>query len=259
MATGTTTDFSLRAGDVTLRGSVTGATALAPPRSSRSSRSPRPPRLLALHGGGQSSRRGVQYLLDGLANGGVPSASFDFSGHGESSGEVAGSSLRERMAQAASVAAHVAPQEPLSLMATSMGGHIACRLIERLNPPALVLFCPAAYTAQAEDAPFGPVFQGILRATTDYASSPAFTALEQFEGRLLLVHGTDDAVIPAQVLEQYAHRARRAKSVEVVRLAGAGHKLHAWLPAHEEDHRRVLDAVLRTLAPARGTAATPAG
>ncbi len=235
MSVATTTDFSLSAGAAALRGSVTRGMAHGPPR------------LLALHGGGQSSRHGVRYLLDGLARGGVPSASLDFSGHGESSGQVEGSSLRERMEQAAAVAAHVAPQQPMSLMATSMGGHIACRLIERLNPPALVLFCPAAYTAQAEGAPFGPRFQAILRATTDYASSPAFTALEHFEGRLLLVHGTAEAVIPAQVLEQYEHRARRAKSLEVVRLAGAGHKLHEWLPAHDEDQRRVLGAVLRTL------------
>jgi len=123
-------------------------------------------------------------------------------------------------------------------------------LIPVLNPSALVLFCPAAYVAEAEDAPFGPRFQGVLRATRDedYAASPAFAALDRFEGRLLLVLGGEDAVIPAEVLAQYAQRARRAKSVEVLRLAGAGHKLHEWLPAHPRDHARVLEAALRTLA-----------
>ena len=234
MATGTT-DFSLAVGAVTLRGTVThgGAEGM--------------PRLLAMHGGGQSSRRGVQYLLSGLAQAGVPSASFDFQGHGDSTGRVEGSSLRERVAQAAAVAAHVAPGHAISLMASSMGGHVACGLMERLQPPALVLFCPAAYAAEAGDAPFGPRFQAVLRSTVDYAASPAFTALERFEGRLLLVFGTEDTVIPAQVLAQYESRAVRAKSVEVVRLQGAGHKLHEWLPAHPQDHRRVLEAVRRTL------------
>lgn len=230
-----TEDFSLAAGAATLRGTVT-----------RGGADP-VPRLLAMHGGGQSSRRGVQYLLSSLAEAGVSSASFDFQGHGESTGQVEGSSLRERIAQATAVAAHVAPGRPMSLMATSMGGHIACALIERLDPPALVLFCPAAYAAQAEDTPFGPRFQSVLRATTDYAMSPAFTALERFEGRLLLVFGSEDAVIPAQVLSQYERRAGRAKSVEVVRLRGAGHKLHEWLPAHEQDRSTVLDALLRTV------------
>ncbi|HEX7865898.1 MAG TPA: alpha/beta fold hydrolase [Variovorax sp.] len=228
-------DFSVATGTLDLRGSVT-------PNSAGDV-----PRVLALHGGGQSSRRGIQYLLDGLARGGVSGASFDFSGHGESPGQVEGSSLGQRVAQAMAVADHVAPQRPMSLIGTSMGGHIACSLIERLQPPALVLFCPAAYLAQAQDAPFGPQFQSILRSTVDYASSPAFTALEGFEGRLLLVYGTADAVIPAQVLEQYERRARRARSVEVIRLAGAGHKLHDWLQAHPQDHDRVLDAALRTL------------
>lgn len=240
------TDFSLPVGAVTLRGTVThGGVDDAP-------------RLLAMHGGGQSSRRGVQYLLGGLADADVSSASFDFQGHGESTGQIEGSSLRERAAQAAAVAAHLAPRRAMSLMATSMGGHVACALIARLNPPALVLFCPAAYAAQAEDAPFGPGFQAVLRSTVDYAASPAFAALERFEGRLLLVFGTEDAVIPAQVLNQFERRALRARSVEVVRLAGAGHKLHEWLAARPQDHWQVLDAVRRTLhAAAEDTAALP--
>ncbi|WP_432728939.1 alpha/beta hydrolase [Variovorax sp. W6] len=228
-------DFSVASRAHTLRGTITNNSAGDAPR------------LLALHGGGQSSRRGIHYLLAGLAHAGVPGASFDFSGHGESTGQVEGSSLNERVAQALAVAGHVAPGRAISLIGTSMGGHIACSLIERLQPPALVLFCPAAYVAQAQDAPFGPSFQGILRSTVDYASSPVFTALEGFEGRLLLVYGTEDAVIPTQVLDQYESRARRAKSVEVVRLEGAGHKLHDWLQSHPRDHDRVLDAALRTL------------
>lgn len=228
-------DFSVPSGAHTLRGTITGNAAGDAPR------------LLALHGGGQSSRRGIQYLLAGLARAGLASAAFDFSGHGESTGQVEGSSLNERVAQAMAVAGHVAPGRRLSLIGTSMGGHVACSLVERLRPPALMLFCPAAYVAEAQDAPFGPSFQGILRSTVDYASSPAFTALESYEGRLLLVYGSEDAVIPAQVLAQYERRARRAKSVEVVRLEGAGHKLHDWLQAHPRDHERVLGAMLRAL------------
>jgi pimeloyl-ACP methyl ester carboxylesterase len=230
-------DFSVPSGAHTLRGTITGNAAGDAPG------------LLALHGGGQSSRRGIQYLLAGLARAGVASAAFDFSGHGESTGQVEGSSLNERVAQAMAVAGHVAPGRPLSLIGTSMGGHVACSLIEWLQPLALMLFCPAAYVAEAQDAPFGPRFQAILRSSVDYASSPAFAALDRFEGRLLLVYGTADAVIPAQVLDQYERRARRAKSVEVVRLEGAGHKLHDWLQSHPDDHDRVLGAALRTLAP----------
>ena len=240
-------DFSVDAADQTLRGTVTGNAAGDAPS------------VLALHGGGQSSRRGIQYLLSALARDGVASASFDFSGHGDSTGQVEGSSLNERMAQALAVAGHVAPGRLLSLIGTSMGGHVACSLIERLQPPALVLFCPAAYVAPAQDAPFGPSFQQILRSTVDYASSPAFTALEGFEGRLLLVHGTQDAVIPAQVLDQYERRARRAESVEVVRLEGAGHKLHDWLQSRPRDNGLVLDAVLRTLAPEARRQSAPGG
>lgn len=128
-----------------------------------------------------------------------------------------------------------------------MGGHIACTLISRLSPPALVLFCPAAYATAAQEATFGPRFQSVLRSTVDYAGSPAFSALEQFEGKLLLVYGTSDSVIPAEVFEQYERRATRAKQVEVVRLPGVGHRVHDWLRSHPEEYKNVLDSVLQTL------------
>lgn len=54
-----------------------------------------------MHGGGQSSRLGAQYLLSGLAVAGVACASFAFQGHGDSTGRVEGSSLRERAGWAA--------------------------------------------------------------------------------------------------------------------------------------------------------------
>jgi len=209
------------------------------------------PVLMSLHGGGTARHTGVHYLMQPLAEAGFPGVAFDFSGHGDSSGQVQGSALNHRVAQARAVASHLAMRPPLALIGTSMGGHIACRLIEHSKPRALVLFCPAAYSAEAETVPFGPAFQQVLRGTTDFRASPAFDALETFEGRLLVVYGDEDTVIPKAVQQQYAERARRARCVEVVRLPGAPHRLHGWLESEAQAAARqhVVERMIATLPP----------
>ncbi|MDP4078345.1 alpha/beta fold hydrolase [Acidovorax sp. A1169] len=227
--------FQLPFRDVQLRGTTTHS----PSHSA--------PRTVALHGGGASSRLGYQPLLDFLADRGHSSVAFDFAGQGESAGDLAASGLRDRAQQALAVVDFLKMPQAVSLIASSMGGHIACSLIEALAPPALVLYCPAAYEAAALEVPFGPAFQQVIRATSDFAASPAFDALERFEGRLLLVLGAEDAVIPRQVEDQYIRRARKARSVEVLRLDGAGHHLHAWLRERPQEAARVAQRVLATL------------
>lgn len=219
------TPFSVAHGSHLLQGSIWGRTAAAAAL----------PRLLSLHGGGVATdHRRVDYLLQPLAVQGFAAAAFDCVGHGATGGSLMGSSLADRHAQATTVAEHFGfgtTCQPLALMATSMGGHTACQLLDRLQPRALVLFCPAAYTAAAEHQRFGPAFQQTLRATTDFADAPAWAALRRFRGRLLCVWGTEDAVIPPAVVQGYSDAARSARSVEVVRLPGVGHALHVWLQA----------------------------
>jgi alpha-beta hydrolase superfamily lysophospholipase len=55
------------------------------------------PSVVSFHGTGTAAHRGrVRYVLDHLAAGGVSSACFDFSGHGESSGTFETATLRQR-------------------------------------------------------------------------------------------------------------------------------------------------------------------
>ena len=202
-----------------------------------------------MHGGGQSSRQGYRPLLGFLADHGHTAAAFDFSGQGESLGALSASSLDDRAAQVLAVATHLNAPPPVSLIASSMGAHIACSLIPQLAPDALVLFCPAAYEEAARSLAFGPAFQQSIRSTRAdaFAASPAFGALAQFRGRLLLVLGEKDAVIPREVEHGYVTCARRASSVEVIRLADAGHHLHAWLEGRPAERDRVFARVLATL------------
>lgn len=187
------------------------------------------PRLLSLHGGGQTDHRRMDYLLQPLAAAGWSSAAFDHIGHGATGGSLLGSSLDDRLAQARSVIAALGLQRPDALIASSMGGHTACSLLDSLQPRALILYCPAAYVSAAQDQPFGPAFQQTLRSSSDFAASPAFAVLRRFRGHVLLVWGEHEQVIPPAVQQLYADSARAAAGLDIVHLPGADHSLHLWL------------------------------
>jgi fermentation-respiration switch protein FrsA (DUF1100 family) len=205
------------------------------------------PSVLALHGGGTSDRHGTVYLLKHLADHGISSIAFDFVGHGDSTGELIGSSLRDRYLQGEAVARALNLSSPSSLIGTSMGGHVACTLLDVLQPRNLILFCPAAYARDAQHLKFGPDFQQALRRTVDFSDSPAFTSLRQFEGSLLLVHGVDDETIPADVTQLYERSAPKATTINIIRLCSVGHKLHDYLRKPSDTADRVMREIVRII------------
>ncbi|WP_353681926.1 alpha/beta fold hydrolase [Thiomonas sp. 13-64-67] len=206
------------------------------------------PYVLFLHGGGISTTsEGVRYLRLALANAGVVSVAFDFFGLGKSGGILEDSSLQRRREETLSVVESLRPRRPRAIVATSMAGHTACRLLEDLNTEALVLFCPAAYDASAETARFGSEFRRVIRSTQDFSRSPAFAALSRYWGRLLVFYGTDDVVIPHEVQERYISSAVNAQNVESVLLTDVGHKLHVWLATHTSDRLAVCSRVIDAL------------
>ena len=195
------------------------------------------PRVLSFHGTGRTaSRGGIRYLLETL---GAPSACFDFSGHGESSGSFEESTLRKRIDEAAEAARVLCPPSPRAILGTSMGAHIAAVLTPRLRPRTLVFFCPAAYPTAVDDVPVTT-----LRPTS--LSSPAFAALRDFDGTLLIVAGREDTVAGPEIVEAYLRSAPAAAS-KVIWLKGCGHAVHPWLREHETERVMVLDEIARAI------------
>jgi pimeloyl-ACP methyl ester carboxylesterase len=239
---------AIKSGASVLRSALTVAHGPALLHGSVLSQDPQqPPRLLSLHGGGQTDHRRMDYLLAPLAAAGWSSAAFDHIGHGATGGSLLGSSLSDRLAQARSVITALGLQRPAALMASSMGGHTACCLLDVLQPQALILYCPAAYVSAAEDQPFGPAFQHTLRTSTDFAASPAFAALRRFRGHVLLVWGEHEQVIPPAVQQLYADNARAAASLDIVRLPGADHRLHLWLQQQAEQAAALQQRIAQLL------------
>lgn len=182
------------------------------------------PKALFLHGAGQATKERALPLAEELAASGFDSVLFDFSGHGESTGELLTSSLSKRVSEAKAVAAHF-QFVPETLVAFSMGGHIALELLKEWPIRSLILFYPAIYADEATAVSFGEGFSDIIRVPESWRRASIVDNLEDFEGTLLIVVGGNDAVIPRGVIQLLESKAIHASKKEVCVVPNVGHAL----------------------------------
>lgn len=194
---------------------------------------------VVLHGAGKSSRMRFTRLRRALNERGIPTVAFDFVGHGETGGELIGSSLHDRTEQAAAVIRKAA-EEPLTLIGASMSGHTAIKLTEMFRVDHLVLLVPAVYTARAYRLPFGPVFQSTIRVPGSWKDSDAWDILSNFQGNLLVIAAEDDPVIPKEVVERIYGSAKKARR-RLLHVVPGSH--HIGLFPRDEDISRAADMI----------------
>lgn len=197
---------------------------------------------LSLHGGGPSSKETTDYLVPTFARAGYSWASLDFSGQGRSSGPLAESSLERRLGEAVDLCTHL-DMAPLVLIGTSMGGSIATKLTEVLPVDRLILFCPAAYSVAAWGLRFGHGFTQEIRRPNSFLDTDAAEVCGRFRGRVLLVFGDQDEVIPPAVQTLYKTAFHRAESVTFVEIPGCPHPIHRWLEYRHQEKQRLLTRV----------------
>lgn len=187
---------------------------------------------LCLHGAGQADRKRFFQLRRLLANKGIGSCSFDFVGHGETGGNLIGSSLESRVAQASAVIDSQEILQPLSIVASSMGGHVAIKLMERYEIENLVLLAPAVYGAKSYGVPFGPAFTEVIRGPFSWRETDVWKILENYKGNLLIFEAEKDQIIPHEVIKRIYDSAENAKSRKVEIIEDATHSLAKWLDEH---------------------------
>jgi len=199
------------------------------------------PRLLVLHGAGQSNRERFRQIREHFFASGIGSVAFDCIGHGETGGDLKQSSLQSRTAQACAVIEALAMPQPFSVLAGSMGGYTAVTLLRRYGIANLILVVPAMYAAEAYAVPFNAGFTEIIRRPKSWESSDGWDLLSRFTGRLLLVAGERDRVIPPAVIQGIYEAAKNAKERTLFVAPGASHIVLTDLRAHAPDQ---LDRVL---------------
>ncbi|MFE6485057.1 alpha/beta hydrolase [Streptomyces sp. NPDC057757] len=206
--------------------------------------------VVLLHGAGVGNKERLLPLLEEFVARGCRGLALDFSGHGESSGELGELSLKRRFEQAVAVIdASVPADAPLILVGFSMSGQTVADLAGhyRERAAALGLCAPAVYGATAWPVPFGDgtgLFSEIIRTPDSWRRAPALDVLRAYTGRAVLAVPGTDTVIPPAVTEAVAESLASRSRFTRLELPGADHMLGLWFRDHAEDRRRFVDALL---------------
>ncbi|MEU6085851.1 alpha/beta fold hydrolase [Streptomyces sp. NPDC047085] len=218
-------------------------------------RAGRPGRATAvlLHGAGNGSKERLLPLLGDFTAQNCHALAFDFSGHGESTGELAELSLRRRCEQAVAVIdAHAPADAPLILVGFSMSGQTVSDLVRHYGRrvAAVALCAPAVYAPEAWAVPFGNGdgrFSEIIRTPGSWRKAPALETLRSYEGRAVLAVPGTDTVIPPEVTEALQDALSARAEYTRLELPDADHWLGLWFRDHAEDRRRLTAALLSGL------------
>ena len=205
------------------------------------------PTIICLHGGGPAGKDATAYLAAVLQQAGQSVIRFDFSGHGESTGKMTESSLAKRLLETKAVLDYFNLHDGISVIGTSMGGYIACKLIKEAGIENLILFGPAAYSTKAWDVPFGAGFTEIIREENSFLQSDILELLAHFHGKALLVTGEHDEIIPLQVTARYVQALSQCRDFERLVIPDCPHPIHRWLLKHPEVRLEIEQKVVRFL------------
>jgi uncharacterized protein len=207
-----------------------------------------PPQLLILHGAGNSCRQNFRWLREELWTAGISSAAFDFIGHGDTGGDLKSSSLISRTRQACTMIDRLGLKQPLALMGVSMSGYTAVKLLEHYRVKRLILVVPAMYTAQAYKTPFNNGFSDIIRRPQSWIHSDAWQILAGYRGRLLVVAGEKDRIIPHGVITRIYDAAVNASERELYVAPKASHFVFTDLRSENpEQFEYIFRRICKTL------------
>lgn len=197
------------------------------------------PTALFLHGGSTSLKDRIRYFAEHFVEKWIPLMAIDFSWHGESTGKLNESSLQKRINEAHAAMEYMHPEKKLTIIGSSMGGHIALELIKTWRVETVILFCPAVYSDESVPLQFDGWFTEAIRKEHSWEHSSLFEMLQDFYGRLFIIIGTEDTVIPPWVLAKLIASATKVRQKELIFIPGAWHGIHSWLETHPDDFAHV--------------------
>jgi pimeloyl-ACP methyl ester carboxylesterase len=204
------------------------------------------PKALFVHGGWKAGKERVLYIMEFLVSLWYNSLSFDFSWHGESTGDLKESSLERRYKQATYMMSLCDPSSDLIVVWSSMWWEIAIRLLASGRVGSLLLFCPAVYSQDVYSLSFDQSFSDAIRVPGSWKNNITHV-LPDYKGRLLVVIWDQDDVIPPEIIIQIDQQATNTKAKEILHIPGAPHAIHIWLGEHDDDREHVLNAIQKIL------------
>jgi len=201
---------------------------------------------LILHGAGTASKTRTYPLAKDLSASGFDVISFDFSGHGESSGDIRELSLERRHAQAAGIIESLVDSDRrLTLVGFSMSGQTIGDLLashgDRID--RIALCSPAVYPQNAWTIPFTGEFSKAIRIDDAWRNSRALEQFIRFKGRAVLVIPGEDLVIPSAVTFEIECALQTHADFVGITFGEATHRIGEWLENHPESRRHLVRAL----------------
>ena len=202
--------------------------------------------FIYFHGAGRSAKERAKEFFDESLFNTVPSiVTFDFSGHGERTGELKHSSLKQRAHEAQTAIELYTTKKQLTVCGSSMGGYIALKMLSLYDIKNVILFAPALYDKQAFEVPFNQGFSEIIRRPNSWGESDVLSSLEKFSGSLLLYIGKQDKVIPHGVIDLIDKHSTNTQRKEIIRLDDCDHAITTWLNNHSDERRQITEKISR--------------
>ena len=149
--------------------------------------------------------------------------------------ELKSSSLISRTLQACRVVNSVGIQQPLSVIAASMGAYTAVKLLEYYQIKNMILLVPAMYDSKAYNVPFNEGFTEIIRRPESWDDSDAWQILSKYKGRLFIIAAENDNVIPKGVVNRIYDSAVNAEERELFFAPRASHAVFTDLRSNNPD------------------------
>lgn len=206
-----------------------------------------PPKFIFLHGAGAGIKERIYGIAPSIIDVGTSILTIDFSGHGESTGDLKKSSLEKRVNEAKHAINKFASKESLTVCGVSMGGYVAIKLLEFYKIDTLILFCPAIYDKKAYNIRFDAGFTEVIRTPESWRNTDILPLLEAFTGKLLIVIGDKDEVIPQEVIELIVNNANQTNKKEVYIIPGCPHRINTWVLDHEKELIKLQKKVVEYL------------
>lgn len=186
--------------------------------------------VIFIHGW-NSDQEGNLPRAEALATLGYDCFTFDLLGHGKSTGKLEAFSREDHLRQCLSLydyAVSTSKAKVTSVVAASYGAYLATLLTESRPVHRLSLRVPAIYSDEDFNLPTSHVREKQdLKAYRSTAHSPAenrvLAAAERFNGDVLLIESSEDAIVPHETVENYRKAFVNAESLEYVVMEGAGH------------------------------------
>ncbi len=191
--------------------------------------------MLFLHGAGKADRTRFNEIRKKLREKfKISSTAFDYLGHGDSTESALPDSLKLRTEQACAVIERMHQSGRLSIIASSMSAYIALKLTEQYQVRNLILIVPAVYHQDAYSAPFSPEFSKIIRQSSSWVNSDAWSILEAYTGNLLIIAAENDEIIPREVIKYLYNFATNTSSRKVCVIPGAPHRILEYINGRPE-------------------------